>query len=540
MVKVLLVQDRGTEASCIQSRLSDTLQVELWPVRSIAEGEEKFQAVHPDIILLPLTGGEQEYGSIVSWQRRCAVQGLHPGFLIYTIHNDELILFDISQGSFSIVLEQSDASHQMIATLRQVSGRSKVERSLREDYDHHNRIISTMPLSCLEVQDGIITRVNPAFLRLSGYDEHEILGHTPESRFLSEESKTDLFHGSGPMQVWEGRIRERTGSEIPCRITVHSGTSESPGDGIWFIEDRRDYASLSSVLKETEYKCREQLYLAETIVIRLLPDGTISFANQAAARCFGYEPDTLAGKPVSLLFPQGVISDDPNPAELFLEVSDESSSALHIFEHIKKNGSHLWIAWTSKGLYTADNDLTAIICIGTDMTEYASNGRERISTRVWRERILASTDIEPEVFDAVLQACMEIGREGREGKPVGTSFLVGDSEEVLRLSRQLILNPFTGHPPEHRMVSIPEVREMLKEYALLDGAFVVSGTGLLEAAGRYITVDTSGVSLPKGMGTRHSSVAALTSVTDAVGFVVSESGGKVSIIKKGKIVKVIA
>jgi DNA integrity scanning protein DisA with diadenylate cyclase activity len=90
------------------------------------------------------------------------------------------------------------------------------------------------------------------------------------------------------------------------------------------------------------------------------------------------------------------------------------------------------------------------------------------------------------------------------------------------------------------MVSVPDVREMLKEYARLDGAFVVSGEGLLEAAGRYITVDTSLVSLPKGMGTRHSSVAALTSVTDSVGFVVSESGGKVSIIKKGRIVKVIA
>jgi len=91
-----------------------------------------------------------------------------------------------------------------------------------------------------------------------------------------------------------------------------------------------------------------------------------------------------------------------------------------------------------------------------------------------------------------------------------------------------------------RNVSVPDVREMLKEYALLDGAFVVSGDGLLEAAGRYITLDTSVVSLPKGLGTRHSSVAALTRVTNAIGFVVSESGGKVSIMKQGKIVKVIA
>jgi len=396
-----------------------------------------------------------------------------------------------------------------------------------------------MPLSCLEINNGIIKRTNPAFLQMSGYDEHEVIGNSPALFFSWQDDTEGSFFTSPSSEPLEAAVREKQGGDIPCQVMINPDDSSIPGDGIWFIEDRREYTSLSSVLKETEYECREQLYLAETIVIRLLPDGIISFVNQAALKCFGYDPGTLPGSPVSVLFP-AVVTASENPADLFLEVSDTSSSALHIFEHCKKNGGHLWIAWTSRGLYNAENELTGIICVGTDMTEYASNGRERISTRAWRDRILTSTDITPEVFDAVLQACMEIGREGREGKPVGTSFLVGDSDEVLKLSRQLILNPFSGHPPEFRMVSVPDVREMLKEYALLDGAFVVSGEGLLEAAGRYITVDTSLVSLPKGMGTRHSSVAALTSVTDSVGFVVSESGGKVSIMKKGKIVKVIA
>lgn len=540
MVKVLFVHDGSKNASRVLSYLSDTLQIELWQVSSVLEGEEKFKGVCPDIVLIPLSSGASpELKRISGWQRICSVQEHRPGFLLYTIQNDDLLFFDISQGCNSITLLQSGASQQVVALMRQVFGRSKIERSLRDDYDYHNRVISSMHLSCLEVDNGVITRVNPAFLQISGYDEHEILGQSPETFFTRLADSEELLFTSLPAKSREGIIREKHDKEIPCRITISPGNSEVFGDGIWFIEDRLEYAYLFSVLKETEYECREQLYLAETIVIRLSPDGFISFANPAASGCFGYDPDTLVGSPVSVLFPP-VATIDENLAELFLEVSDASSSALHIFEHCKKNGGYLWIAWTSRGLYNADNELTGIICVGTDMTEYASNGRERISTRAWRDRILTSTDIGPEVFDAVLQACMEIGREGREGKPVGTSFLVGDSDEVLKLSRQLILNPFSGHPPEIRMVSVPDVREMLKEYALLDGAFVVSGEGLLEAAGRYITVDTSFVSLPKGMGTRHSSVAALTSITGAVGFVVSESGGKVSIIKKGKIVKVIA
>ena len=127
--------------------------------------------------------------------------------------------------------------------------------------------------------------------------------------------------------------------------------------------------------------------------------------------------------------------------------------------------------------------------------------------------------------------------EGREGKSVGTTFIIGDVPHVLEKSRQINLNPYEGHKPESRMVTSPEQKESIKEFAQLDGAFVITGDGFIEAAGRYITVDTSGVTLPKGMGTRHNSVAAITKVTHAVGIVVSQSGGGITIFKNGQILK---
>jgi PAS domain S-box-containing protein len=411
MVKILLIHDGGEQASWMQSHLSEYLQIELWSVSSIPDGEELYQNIFPDVVLLPLSlRTECDLESIVCWQRRCTtVHGSRPGFLFYVIHHNDLIFFDISQGSTLISLQTSDALKQVITLMRQVAGRSKVERSLREDYDHHNRIISTMPLASMEVQGGMIGWVNPAFLRLIGHDIHEIIG-TPPSKWISSVQDVSGDQLSSSPVTMEGSIWAWGNEEIPCRITVHPTKSAVPGDGIWFIEDRREYASLLSLLKETEYRCQEQLYLAETMVIRLLPDGIISFANQAAARCFGYESDILIGNPVSVLFPAGAGIGE-NLAELFLEVSDESSSALHIIEHRKRDGKRLWVSWMSRGLYTPDNDLAGIILVGTDMTEMAADGRERISTRVWRDRILMETDIQPDVFDSVLQACMEIGRE---------------------------------------------------------------------------------------------------------------------------------
>ncbi|MDD1725225.1 MAG: diadenylate cyclase [Methanospirillum sp.] len=145
-------------------------------------------------------------------------------------------------------------------------------------------------------------------------------------------------------------------------------------------------------------------------------------------------------------------------------------------------------------------------------------------------------DGDPYICNEVIRLAIEIAREGREGKPVGTAFILGDSDAVLARSRQLILNPLEGHSSTKRIITNSDMRENIKELALLDGAFVIREDGTVEAAGRYISIDTSKVNLKKGFGTRHVSVAAITQETKAIGIVVSESGGLVRIIARGRII----
>lgn len=544
MTKVLFVGGEAFPGDLVRNHLSGLLQIDLETVSSLRGGIDRINGSSPELILIKNPEGDlHALNELAEFLLQLRNAGNATPVILFSVYQEKLLFFDISLGISSIQLGQSETAHQILTSVRLTSGRSRVERSLREDYDQNHRIINGMPIACLIVESGEIKYSNQRFFSLTGYSDESMLGKRPVSLLDHEKysNEQEIIAALVEKKSIDTYLIDQSSNRIPCRIMLLDKQGDTPGDGIWYIEDRSEYESLLAVLKETEFECREQLYLSETIVIRLRPDGVITFANQAASRCFGYESDSLTGTDINLLFPHGMITDSETPSDLFLDISDESSSsALHIFEHLKRDGSRLWIAWTSRGLYSKDNILTGIICVGTDMTDQTSNGLERISTRVWRDRILESSDVVPEVFDVVLQACIEIGREGREGKAIGTAFLVGDDTEVLKNSRQLILNPFHGHPSETRNVVNVEVREMLKEYALLDGAFVVTGDGMLQAAGRYITLDTSRVSLPKGMGTRHSSVAALTAVTDTIGFVVSESGGKVSIIRNGKIVKVIA
>lgn len=143
--------------------------------------------------------------------------------------------------------------------------------------------------------------------------------------------------------------------------------------------------------------------------------------------------------------------------------------------------------------------------------------------------------VKPEVLETVLNIALELASEGREGKAIGTTFVIGDHEKVLKLSRPLIMNPFKGYPEEARNILDEAVHETIKEFSLLDGAFVIRDDGVVMSAGVHLdaALETGG-HMP-GLGCRHMSAAGITDVTDAASITISGSTGIVRIFRKGKI-----
>jgi diadenylate cyclase len=133
------------------------------------------------------------------------------------------------------------------------------------------------------------------------------------------------------------------------------------------------------------------------------------------------------------------------------------------------------------------------------------------------------TEYDPDVLEALIELAVEIAREGREGRRIGTLFTLGDEQTVLAKSRLLILDPLAGHPQSARHVTDPNLRGTIKELAQLDGAFVISHDGFVISACRYLDAMASELELPLGLGSRHIAAANMSAVTNAVGVVVSES-----------------
>jgi DNA integrity scanning protein DisA with diadenylate cyclase activity len=146
---------------------------------------------------------------------------------------------------------------------------------------------------------------------------------------------------------------------------------------------------------------------------------------------------------------------------------------------------------------------------------------------------------DPATFDAVLGICVELGHEGKEGKPVGLLITLGDADAVLEASHQLVINPFEGHPEHERCLLFPATRRAVREFSGMDGAFVVRNDGIIIAAGRYLQELAPEHLVPSGLGARHRAAAGITASTRCIAFVVSETTGDTRVFGGGRLLMTI-
>jgi DNA integrity scanning protein DisA with diadenylate cyclase activity len=147
-----------------------------------------------------------------------------------------------------------------------------------------------------------------------------------------------------------------------------------------------------------------------------------------------------------------------------------------------------------------------------------------------------SETVKPDIFEGVLKLAMELANSSREGKSIGTIFVLGDEDKVMQLSKQMIMNPFYGYPSQERQILNPQLKETIREFSSLDGAFIISDDGEVIAAGRYLGANTEETDVLRGLGSRHLAAAGITALTKAVSIVISQSSGDIRIFKNGKTV----
>lgn len=188
------------------------------------------------------------------------------------------------------------------------------------------------------------------------------------------------------------------------------------------------------------------------------------------------------------------------------------------------------------GFLKANGDVIAVYS-GFEYQKVDSISHIRLDDRLRRltsrdlQRLESSVPLKS--LKTVIDLASQIGREGREGKKVGTIFVIGDTRRVLQHCKDSGFDPLRGYKREMRNLHDAKVREDIKEIAQMDGAFVVSPDGVIEKSRQIIEVSHADLTLSKGLGARHWAGAAISQITNAIGIVVSQSTGTVRLFQNG-------
>lgn len=170
-------------------------------------------------------------------------------------------------------------------------------------------------------------------------------------------------------------------------------------------------------------------------------------------------------------------------------------------------------------------DTLVTMRVGEEFELFQSVGQPKLTEHIRRA-----------VFERVLRIALELAHEGREGRPIGALFVIGNHREVLQLAQEGRINPFRGYSDQERNVLDENLKESIKEIAKLDGAFIIKGSGVIASACAILRPNVAGDLLPQGLGARHAVAAAITAATNCIAITLSESTGDVRVWRRGKMI----
>jgi diadenylate cyclase len=177
------------------------------------------------------------------------------------------------------------------------------------------------------------------------------------------------------------------------------------------------------------------------------------------------------------------------------------------------------------GLFDHPVDTLMIMRVGEEYEMFQTVAQPRLTEHVKRV-----------VFERVFTIALELATEGREGRPVGALFVIGNHRELAKYTEQNIMNPFRGYAERERNILDGRMRNSVKEFAAIDGAFIIKGNGVIVSAGTTLRPDLPGEELPQGLGARHAAAAAITASTRSLAITVSQSTSAVRLWRRGKMI----
>ncbi|HEY3276027.1 MAG TPA: MASE1 domain-containing protein [Syntrophorhabdaceae bacterium] len=130
-------------------------------------------------------------------------------------------------------------------------------------------------------------------------------------------------------------------------------------------------------LIRSEARYRDLVESANSVILRMLPDGTITFFNKFARDFFGFTLEEVIGRSLVDTIVPVVESTGRDLSALAREIAARPEEYVrNVNENITKSGERVWVAWTNKPIFDEKGAVAETLSIGVDITQLVLTERE--------------------------------------------------------------------------------------------------------------------------------------------------------------------
>lgn len=277
------------------------------------------------------------------------------------LENNEIIGF---RGLIRDITERKKTEEALQASERQLNEQVKYLNTL---IDNLNEIFVTYDVA------GKITFANKRTYTILGYKPEEAIGQLVVD-FIVEEDKEFVAKNiynrlkNGESSSYETRIAHRKVGNILVKLNASPIINENGLviGGMILAEDITERKIAEEQLKFSEARYRAIVEDQTELIARSLPDGTITFVNEAYCRYFNLERDLIYG----MNFLDNVYEPDQELVLRCVNSLNIKSPVKALESRVKmSDGTIRWLNWTHRAIYDDDDNLIDYQSVGSDVTE---------------------------------------------------------------------------------------------------------------------------------------------------------------------------
>jgi hypothetical protein len=351
-------------------------------------------------------------------------------------------------------------------------------------------LLEALPDAVVAVDhDGTIVQINSQTQSLFGYTRDELIGQKIE--ILVPESYRDQHHRHRASYAHHPKTRRmgadldlygrrRNGTQFPVEISLSPIVTE---EGLFVLSAIRDITDRKRIAEELrraneelqrrtveqlgQYRSRLALIIdwSDDAILSKDLNGTITSWNKGAERIYGYAPDEVIGKHISILAPR----DRPDEGSRILQrITEGESIEHHESVRVTKDGRHLDMSVSVSPLRNTAGEIVGASVIARDITaQKRSEGQLRQAQKMEAiGRLAGGVAHDFNNILGIINACAEFLRD-RIDPTAGTSIYVENIKEAIARGTSLTKQMLTFSRTSAVQLQILDLNERLREISKL-------------------------------------------------------------------------